>query len=217
VTETAKTKTKGKRKVRVPVLNAQQEKFCQQYALLHNASEALRIAYPQWRTKENQAVAVRASNLLREEKIRERVTELEAIDTQKLNSKYGITKDRILQELASIGFSNVSDVVDWGESIAVTDPETGEVSMVHGIKIKGRADIPLEALAAIAEIGETKEGRIKVKMHEKRGALVDMGKTMGLFKEPERDTTININLSERLRSAISQKRAARIAINASGE
>jgi len=40
-----------------------------------------------------------------------------------------------------------------------------------------------DTAAAIAEISQTDKGGLKVKLHDKRAALVDIGRHLGLFKD----------------------------------
>ena len=45
-----------------------------------------------------------------------------------------------------------------------------------------QAEISDEAAAAISEVAQTKEG-IRIKFHDKRAALVDLGRHLGMFTE----------------------------------
>ncbi len=85
----------------------------------------------------------------------------------KLARKFEITTDNVLQELAAIGFANIADFLDG----------TGRIN----IKALDRAK-----MAAVSElIVDILPGdvvRTRIKLHDKRGALVDLGKHLGLFK-----------------------------------
>ena len=79
------------------------------------------------------------------------------------------TADDIIKELEKLAFSNITDVLQ-----------------IKGgrLKVKDTEDLTSAQRAAISEISQTdtKEGgSLKVKMHEKRAALVDLGKRFGLF------------------------------------
>ena len=91
----------------------------------------------------------------------------------------------IVQELMSIGFCNITDVVRWQDSAMVYDAETQETSMVHNISIRASEDLGEVAKSAIAEVSQSRDGNLKIKMHDKRAALVDLGKYLGMFK-PEK-------------------------------
>ena len=75
------------------MLNPKQEKFCQLYVKLGNASEAYRQAYNS--TAKQESVAVNASKLLSETNVSLRVDEIR----EALKANHGITLQNILDEL----------------------------------------------------------------------------------------------------------------------
>lgn len=91
-----------------------------------------------------------------------------------------ITQDRVLQELAKIGFADIRKAVKWGADIPVVNPETGEVLTANGVVLISSNEIDDDTACAVSEISQTAQG-IKVKMHDKKGALVDIGKHLGMF------------------------------------
>ncbi len=96
-----------------------------------------------------------------------------------------ITQDRVLQELAKIGFSDIRKIVQWGNTEVVTgvdDEGEATVEVHHGLRLIGADDIDDATAAAISEISEGREG-LKVKLHDKKGALVDIGRHLGMFKD----------------------------------
>ncbi|MFG1265642.1 terminase small subunit [Xanthobacter aminoxidans] len=94
-----------------------------------------------------------------------------------------ITADRVLKELAKIGFSDIRNVVTWGEAIAVKDIETGEVTIANGVALVAADQLDESVAATIAEVSQTKDGTLKVKLHDKRAALVDIGRHLGMFND----------------------------------
>ena len=90
---------------------------------------------------------------------------------RKLIEKAEVTVERIVLELAKIGFANAGDFFDWGPD---------------GVTVRSKDDLTLEQQAAVAEVCETttKEGgTIRVKLHDKPGALEKLGKHLGMFTE----------------------------------
>lgn len=125
----------------------------------------------------------------------------------KRSEKTGITAARVIEELAKIGFSDIRKAVKWGSRLIERPEETvpgGESleAQPHGGALKRRkvgddgtdafyvTTVELqdsEALdddtaAAISEVSQTKEG-VKIKLHDKKGALVDLGRHLGLFTD----------------------------------
>lgn len=79
----------------------------------------------------------------------------------------GINQDRVLQELARIGFAKITDVVDPETAEIRTDASDDDLACIQSIKIKPN------------EFGTERE----VKLYDKKSALVDLGKHLGLFKD----------------------------------
>jgi phage terminase small subunit len=151
----------------MPVLqNPKHEKFAQELAKGQHAGKAYALAG----YKPSDA---NASKLAK--KVRHRVLEI----TTKAAEKTGITVERILNELAKIGFANMQDYMRIG---ADGDPYTDFSKLTR------------DQAAAVQEITveDFKEGRgenardvrrVRFKLHDKRAALVDMGKHLGMFIE----------------------------------
>lgn len=156
------------------MLTAKQEKFCQALALEDNQAEAYRSAYNVANMSPG-SISQAASELARNPAVIARVEELRLLAFK----KHQITADRILVELGKIGFANMGDYYK-------TDR--------FGTPYIDLSELTHEQKAAIAEIqiDEYTEGRgsdareikkVKIKLHDKRLALVDMGKHIGMFRE----------------------------------
>jgi len=163
----------------VPTLKkARHERFCQEIIKGHPPDEA-------YGTAGFVASRSNAHTLLRKKHIQERISELfakrDAIDTTataKAIEKLAITKEAILSELAKIAFANMQDYMKVGPDGAPT---------------LNFADLTRDQAAALVEITveEFKDGRtdyrqvrrVKFKLGDKKGALVDLGKHFGMFIE----------------------------------
>lgn len=91
----------------------------------------------------------------------------------------GITQDRVLQELARIGFAKITDVVDPETARIKDNASEDDLACIQSIKIKPN------------EWGTERE----IKMYDKKAALVDIGRHLGMFKdkvELEADMDLNI-------------------------
>lgn len=153
-------------------LTPKQETFCQAYLETSSATEAYRRAYDCGRMKEA-SVHRMAHEALKNPKIAARIEELRAATL----ARHEITVDRIVQELALIGFSNMLDYV--------TPQADGTVYI-------DLSKLTREQAAAIGEVTveEYTEGRgkharqvkrVKFKLSDKRAALVDLGRSLGMF------------------------------------
>ena len=163
-------------------LTPKQETFCLAYIETGNASMAYKRSYAAEQMSAG-AIEVEACRLLTHPKIAPRIAEIQAGHRK----RHEVTVDRILAELARIGFSDIRKVVKWGlkELGKSGDSPSGEMKFTN-VAIVSSDEIDNDTAAAIAEVSQTRDG-IKVKLYDKRAALVDMGKHLGLFKDQSGD------------------------------
>ena len=96
-----------------------------------------------------------------------------------------VTVEQVVRELKLIGFSDIRKVVSWRNE-PVTRTEKGEDSepvmvMMPRVTIVDADKISDEAAAAVAEVWQTVNGALRVKLHDKHAALVSIGKHLGMF------------------------------------
>lgn len=94
------------------------------------------------------------------------------------SKRTGISQDRVLIELAKIGFAKITDAVDPNTAKVKEDATEDDLACIQSIKIKPN------------EFGIERE----VKMYDKRAALVDIGKHLGLFNA-DKDTEKPIQIT----------------------
>lgn len=147
-------------------LRGKQERFCQEYVLDRNGTQAaIRAGYSP-RTANEQAAQILASI-----SVQQRVQQLTRRSLEKLKRKLDITRERIITELARIAFADVRKVVEWGSS---------------GVKLREGSSLADDDVAAVSEVVESrhKHGRtIRVKMHDKVKALELLAKHLGMFPQ----------------------------------
>src|SRR6185437_4045552 len=96
-----------------------------------------------------------------------------------------ITQDRVLEELAKIGFTDLADVADWGvrevafgydgDGKLLRAEDIGDAVKIERVEapfltLKDRDALTPAARAAVAEVALTKDG-FKIKLHDKNAAL----------------------------------------------
>jgi phage terminase small subunit len=151
-------------------LTAKQQCFVSEYLVDLNATQAaIRAGY-----SEKTAKAIGYENLTKPD-IQAAITA--AMDLRAKRTE--VTQDRIVAELAKIAFSDIRKAVAWGDGLAVTNAD-GKTTIANGVSLVGSSNVGDEAAAAIAEICQTRDG-IKIKFHDKRAALVDLGRHLGIF------------------------------------
>jgi phage terminase small subunit len=173
----------------MPVLpNPKHERFAQELAKGKTADASYVIAgYNEHRS--NAASLGRKKHILaRVAELLERARTIEVVATERAIERLAITKARVLAELAKIGFSDIRKAVRW-QSARITEednPDGGDVLVIKNVvtnlvQIVGSDEIDDETAAAIAEISQTESGGVKIKLHDKRSALVDIGRHLGMF------------------------------------
>lgn len=156
-------------------LTSKQQRFVDEYLVDLNATQAaIRAGY-----SEKTARSISNENLTK--------PDIQAAIHQGMEARSGrvsITQDMVLRELAKIGFSDIRKVVRWGETMVrmAEAEEEGADDMVpyHGLALIDSTEIDDDTAGAIAEVSQGKEG-LKVKLHDKKSALVDIGRHLGMF------------------------------------
>ena len=179
-------------------LTAKQRAFVREYLLDLNATQAaIRAGY-----SEKTAYSVGHENL-------NKPVIAAAIEAAMKNraDRTDITADRVLRELAKIGFSDIRKAVKW-QSAMITEednPDGGDVAVLkhivtNTVQMVASNDLDDETAAAISEVSQNATGGVKIKLHDKRAALVDLGKHLGLFKDDAGkaglSVTVNIQSSD---------------------
>lgn len=145
-------------------LTPKQKRFCEEYVIDLNATQsAIRAGYSQDSAKQI------GSDCLSKHAIQDEIERLQKIRSERT----AITADRVLNELAKIAFADIKNVSSW-------DEKTGKV------KVKSSQDLRDIETAAIQEVSDRVNlyGRsIKVKMHDKKGALELLGRHLALFTD----------------------------------
>lgn len=180
-------------------LTPKQKAFVAEYLIDLNASAAARRAG----YSEKTAHSIGDENLRKPE-----IAAAIASAQGERSKRTEVTADRVLKELAKIGFSDIRKAVKWGSRLVERPLDPVETALegleeqAHGGALKRRrkgddesdafyvtsieltesADLDEDTAAAISEIAQTKEG-VRIKLHDKRAALVDMGRHLGMFKD----------------------------------
>ena len=146
--------------------NPQREAFALAIARGGEVARTYAEVYPGERTP--MTVATKASKLHNSPDVALRIAEIKA----QFATKTSITAQRVLEEMAKIGFANVGDFVTVGPD---------------GKSNVDLSKISKDQMAAVSEIqidtSEDGKQRVKVKLHDKRAALLDIGKHLGMFKD----------------------------------
>lgn len=156
-------------------LTGKQRLFVQEYLIDLNATQAaIRAGY-----SENTAKEIGYENLTKPHIV-------EAIEAamKERSERTAITSDKVLTELARIGFADIRKAVRWGRSPIDTESENSSPNGlgIFPVELVPSNEMDEDTVAAVAEVSLTQTG-VKIKMYDKRAALVDIGKHLGMFTE----------------------------------
>lgn len=161
-------------------ITAKQEAFAQAIVEGDNAADAYRKAYAVSPDTKPETIYKRAHELLHNGKVAGRIGELR----ERLMKRHDVTIDRIVAELAKMGFANMQDYMRVG-------PDGQPVldwSMITRDQAAALVEVTVDTLR---REGEGHVERVKFKLADKRGALVDLGKHLGMFVERHEHTGAN--------------------------
>lgn len=137
--------------------------FVQEYLVDFNGKQAYMRVYP---NASGETAQSSSSVLLAREDIQKAIEE----GTQDKIKRVRVTQDKVLNELGLLAFSDMRNYVDFGPV---------------GVTLKEMSQMPPELTRAIAKVshnlGVEGGGSVEFKLHDKRPALVDIGKHLGLF------------------------------------
>ena len=155
-------------------LNPQRELFCQEYLKDLNATKAAERA--KYSKKTAYSIGQR---LLKIVEVQRRIQKLK----KKREERTQVTQDRVVRELALIGFSDLANYID-------IDPNTG------AIRAKGFEEMPAEESRALQSIKEdrvikedakgdkvTVYDKVSFKTHDKIRALEILARHLGMLVE----------------------------------
>ena len=144
------------------VITAKQERFCQEYVVDLNATQALiRAGYSARGAKQT------ANHLLTKPDLLALVDKLK----KERADKIGVTAEMVVKELAKLAFTDLVDVVD------ITKNRQRLKTPLEGDRVK------LGAIAEITEITNGAKTTRRIKMHDKKGALELLGRHLGMFND----------------------------------
>jgi phage terminase small subunit len=158
-------------------LSDKQARFVSEYLIDLNATQAaIRAGY-------SPATAYsQGQRLLKHVEVEAAVSAAQAERSERTK----ITADKVLSELAKIGFSDIRKAVQWQANVTgmVEDEDgTERLAVTNQVQLVSSSEIDDDTAASISEISQSAQGALKVKLHDKRAALVDIGRHLGMFTD----------------------------------
>lgn len=168
-------------------LNAKQERFVAEYLIdLNQTQAAIRAGYSP------RSAEVQGSRLLSNANIKQAVSEAQA----KRSKRTELTQDRVVNELARLGFYDIRKAVRWGENPGGTEGENADPNglNIYPVSLVASENVDDDTAAAITEVSLTAQG-VKLKMADKRAALESLLKHLGGLPDNDAAPALNINIT----------------------
>ena len=144
-------------------LSPKQKKFCAEYLKDLNAAQAtIRAGY----SKNRKTARLTGHRMITNDKVQKEIQRL----MKRRSKRTEITQDRVLQELAALGFSNIKDYINRDYSTE------GSIVFKNIDKISRKKASAIESIKVNA-----KEDRIEFKLHNKPKSIEMIGRHLGMF------------------------------------
>jgi phage terminase small subunit len=153
-------------------MTAKQQRFCEEYVVdLNGRQAAIRTGYSP------ASAEVQAYRLLTNVQVTAYIEQLKAT----MREKTGISAERVIGELAKIGFCNLQEYVSAGNMISDITTVTAE---------QGAAIASIKT--TIVGSGKTMRKEVSIKLHDKVSALEKLGRHLGIFETDNRQKNAKI-------------------------
>lgn len=157
-------------------LTRNQKIFCDEYLIDLNATRAYKAAYKN--VKKDETAAVNGSRLLRNAKV-ERYIESKMKEREKRTE---ITQDKVLKELAKIGFADLANYLDYKTALTQVGFSSGEPVFDYSPVIN-LIDSKEVDTSVVQEVSISDKGSFKFKLYDKQKALELIGRHLGMFTD----------------------------------
>lgn len=162
-------------------LTEKQKQFCQEFIIDFNATQAaIRAGY----SPNVDSASVEGSRLLANAKIQAYLADLKA----KRSKRTEITADKVLQELARIGFADIGEFIDENNNpVSIKGLKKSRRAAVAMVKFKKRIYYDKEGNPVEVESHE-------FSLHDKLSALDKIGRHIGMWDKETNNTTQPITI-----------------------
>lgn len=156
-------------------LNPRQRRFIDEYLKDLNATAAvIRAGYSA------NGASVQGHLLLRHPKVSEEIAKRQ----KKMADKYEITREKVIRELAKIGFANIGD---FFKTTTAGDPII-DIAAADRDQLASLQEITVDDYVDGRGDNARDVKRVRIRLLDKQAALVNLGKHLGLFKDTSPDS-----------------------------
>lgn len=161
--------------------------FVEQYVIDYSPVNAWRRCG--YSSGDNNLDATLAGQALNRPEVQQLITDHQ----RKASENFEITEEMVLKELAKIAFSDISQVMSW---------ENNNVIIRNSRELSPQITGAIQSI--VQTINQTGGGRIEVKMYDKKSALIDLGRHIGMFWEPKQTSADPLDRARRIKMALQE-------------
>ena len=158
-------------------MTPKQQRFVDEYLIDLNATQAAKRSGYSPKTSMQQG-----ERLLRNVEVQTAISQAQ----QQRSKRTQITADRVLMELAKLGFSDLRKAIIWRANVTgMVEGENGEqrLAVTNEVQLVNSEELDDDTAAAISEVSQNAQGGLKIKFYDKRGALDSIGRHLGMFTD----------------------------------
>lgn len=165
-----------------------QRLFADEYLIDLNATRAYKAIYKA--IKNDETARANSSRLLTNANINDYIQK-RMLEREKRTE---ITQDKVINELAKIGFAKMADYLQYKTAKTVVEHDEEGKPVIDYSMIVDVIDSNQIDTSAIQEISISKDGTFKFKLYDKQKSLELLGKHLGMFEKEDKDNTQTINV-----------------------
>lgn len=162
-------------------LNPKQKRFCEEYVIDHNGTQAaIRAGYSK------KAAAPTASEFLTNPKIQLYISDLQ----EQIRIRANVSADMVVEELKSLGFWSIKDFVGLANTVNdLSKMDRKTLRPVTGIKTTTKWEMIGKMLQPVTTT--------ELKFADKRSALEALGRHLGIFKDDNEQKALKIKVTRK--------------------
>lgn len=161
-------------------LTPKQKRFCQEYVIdLNGTQAAIRAGYSK------KTANIQAAQHLTKLSVQNYIQTLQ----EKKREKMEVTAEMVIAELAKVGFSNIQDLIEEGNT-------TKDISEISKDKAASVSSIKKITTSGGTEGNEWVKESVEFRLYDKVSALEKLGRHLGIFEKDNGQKSVTVKFPE---------------------
>lgn len=162
-------------------LTDKQEVFVQEIIKGKTQRESYKVAYST-ESMSDKTIDEAASRLFKNSKVAARYDELHSRLVKEAEDECIVTAKQVLKEYAKIGFADIKNYLSFKTALTIIGHDKdGEpiIATAHIVEMKDSDEVEGSVISEVS----IKDGALKFKLHDKKGALDSIARHLGMFND----------------------------------